>query len=1101
MRGGRFQAKTTEGLTFRNAESLFEAKTVAEIRDVEAQTRNEIEAKKEELRQLVGASYRDLIESADSITLMKQSCAAVAENITRMDAGFAALQRSVSVNVAAPGADVERKRRERLYELGSRVKYLVDTPEKIWGCLDEHMYLEGAERYLRAKEVHSLLTGAGVKEELGRFPLLRQQWPLIERFRVQISKRSKERLQEPGLSVEAYAVALAACGIIDELNSSQVFTLFLESRKLWLRSHLRAWLQERSDGRGGDDAADVAGALCKVLRMIQTSLCQIGMLFLEVTTGKMPLLFETVLAAPPGSQLFGGIPNPVMEVTVWKGHREKRESSMVSLTRAFISDACVEWLNDCAEEIGVEARPLIAKTKTGKELADVEGLVREDMNKQEAVAESLDWLDRIFGKSMDSPWDCVCGLLVDGPVNLWDKLYEDLFVSQMKIIVNSGFVSINVKEMVDGCLEAMRPAGAQEGINEKQALMVRASGNVLQELDLNSNGKRRSKSSSVESEWDGDARFFFTPDVTSVKDKVDESLRLILQDLVSFLQGPHEQIRTDSLAPFLQEQCYQWVSDVAKVLEAWLSKLSENMAEAVTEATNLTAESSTHVLEGMIQRIPVSSAGFDSHASKKGSILKVVEQALFLGRLSAALGEHSISLPSLLGSSTSWTGKNAPFGQTPAKIPSHILRQSLWSETNSTLEGLGKWSVRRGVGPAATYGSDDGAGKLRELQVTLRQQSIAAHRMWVQWSTDVLAGTLLRDLHQDECLSTPTPLKGWEETLIKTSGEDGEEVEARISVPAMPSPYVAAFLFAGCREVHRIGGHVLDRAVLELFAWELLEKVLTIYEKFMSHPSFMNSRVSEKGLLQLLFDLKFLADVLSGGQDVHLENTGAVGTQNSAPPKQTALKADIGRKRWVNKLLDDLYNHIDPIDWETYESYLWEQERRYYQSCAVLFGSLIQLKRLHTDVPQKPLTTAETNTLNMSATVPRFTYLPISAPLFSVTKASPLRSRRIPSQEENNAVWRASVHSDDASTFTFVDSQSQNSQGSAKLLQQLMGVGSKFGEGTFGKVLGDAQVGRFKDKGAAAISMFGDMLPAQAAGLFSSIGSAMKQDAQTPLYY
>jgi len=41
----------------------------------------------------------------------------------------------------------------------------------------------------------------------------------------------------------------------------------------------------------------------------------------------------------------------------------------------------------------------------------------------------------------------------------------------------------------------------------------------------------------------------------------------------------------------------------------------------------------------------------------------------------------------------------------------------------------------------------------------------------------------------------------------------------------MPSPYVVAFLFAGCREIHRIGGHVLDRSVLELFAWELLEKV------------------------------------------------------------------------------------------------------------------------------------------------------------------------------------------------------------------------------------------------------------------------------------
>jgi len=79
----------------------------------------------------------------------------------------------------------------------------------------------------------------------------------------------------------------------------------------------------------------------------------------------------------------------------------------------------------------------------------------------------------------------------------------------------------------------------------------------------------------------------------------------------------------------------------------------------------------------------------------------------------------------------------------------------------------------------------------------------------------------------------------------------------------------------------------------------------------------MNSRVSEKGLLQLLFDLKSLADVLSGGQDVRLEKIEAVETEKQASLSQTALKADIGRKRWVNKLLDDLHNRIDPIDWAT----------------------------------------------------------------------------------------------------------------------------------------------------------------------------------------
>jgi hypothetical protein len=35
--------------------------------------------------------------------------------------------------------------------LGSRIKYLVDTPEMIWGCLDSRQFLEAAKRFLRAK--------------------------------------------------------------------------------------------------------------------------------------------------------------------------------------------------------------------------------------------------------------------------------------------------------------------------------------------------------------------------------------------------------------------------------------------------------------------------------------------------------------------------------------------------------------------------------------------------------------------------------------------------------------------------------------------------------------------------------------------------------------------------------------------------------------------------------------------------------------------------------------------------------------------------------------------------------------------------------------
>jgi hypothetical protein len=40
-------------------------------------------------------------------------------------------------------------------------------------------------------------------------------------------------------------------------------------------------------------------------------------------------------------------------------------------------------------------------------------------------------------------------------------------------------------------------------------------------------------------------------------------------------------------------------------------------------------------------------------------------------------------------------------------------------------------------------------------------------------------------------------------------------------------------------------------------------------------------------------------------------------------------------------------HRLDPIDWATYEPYLWSNTQKYYQRVAVLLGTLIQLHRVH----------------------------------------------------------------------------------------------------------------------------------------------------------
>ena len=67
-----------------DAEELFRTKRIPEIRAAEGATRREISAKEEELRQLVGRSYRDLLDSADSILLIKQSSDSISDNLSHI---------------------------------------------------------------------------------------------------------------------------------------------------------------------------------------------------------------------------------------------------------------------------------------------------------------------------------------------------------------------------------------------------------------------------------------------------------------------------------------------------------------------------------------------------------------------------------------------------------------------------------------------------------------------------------------------------------------------------------------------------------------------------------------------------------------------------------------------------------------------------------------------------------------------------------------------------------------------------------------------------------------------------------------------------------
>ncbi|XP_047980525.1 conserved oligomeric Golgi complex subunit 1 [Salvia hispanica] len=1029
-----------------DAESLFRMKPISEIRNVEATTRKQIQEKSEELRQLVGNRYRDLIDSADSIVAMKSTGESIAANIS-------SIHNSILYSLSS--SDVPRSPHDSLkpvgahdYGIACRVKYLVDTPENIWGCLDESMFLESSARYIRAKHVHfNLLNSREKKNIQSTFPLLQHQWQIVEGFKVQISQRGRERLldQSGDLGIRAFADALAAIAIIDELTPNQVLTLFIDSRKSIMSQKLSSCCRDANA-----DGSEVISVFCYILRIIQITICQVGELFLQVLND-MPLFYKTVLDTPPASQLFGGIPNPDEEVKLWNLFKEKLESSMILLGRDFISSTCSDWLRNCGKEITskINGCYLIDVIGSGYDLSLAEKLIRETMDGKQVLEGSLEWLKSVFGSEIELPWKRTRELVLGEDSDIWDDIFEHAFVQRMKGIIDLRFTELNGDVNVVESVRAIAKPSTDHADSLDYLNKFQNGGGVW---FMTPNGRKPGSTPSSKSHQPQESDFhsclstYFGPEVSRIKVAVDNCCQNVLQDLLSFLESPNAHHRLKDLSPYVQNKCYESLSSILMQLKNELDCLYGDLENK------------------------------NKDDASKHSPAILVERSLFIGRLLFAFQKHAKHIPVILGSPRSWIGEVMTAVSSPSPIGLKHARVATDSEVIDSPGRRTPDSSRKQTSlvASALFGTDDkSSSQLQELRQTNQDLCIRAYNLWISWVSDELATIFSRNLDGDDALSSNAPVRGWEDTVVKQQEQSTEsQSEMRISLPSMPSLYVTSILFYACEEVHRVGGHVLDKQILQNFAKRLFDKVVRIYEDFLLAEEGHGSQVSEKGVLQVLFDLKFAADILSGG---YLNPNEGLSETAKTPfrRKQRAPQPNSVVSEHTKQLVNRLSQRLDPIDWLTYEPYLWENERQAYLRHAVLFGFFVQLNRMHMDTVQKLPTNSESNIMRCS-TVPRFKYLPISAPALSARNAVRTSASTSTDDVYSRNSWK-SFTNDDITRKSDVEDDSSLGV-AAPFLKSFMQVGSRFGESIrLGSILTDGQVGRF-----------GDMLPAQAAGLLSS---------------
>eukprot|EP00959_Pyramimonas_sp_CCMP1952_P450816 9438719-Pyramimonas_sp.AAC.1 len=159
------------------------------------------------------------------------------------------------------------------------------------------------ERYLRASEVHEILTASPSEDQenydhntsrtnfsklLSSFPLLSHHWPQVKAFKDQIIRLSGEGLRSEFSDAVQCAVCLSSIALIKEAPSTDLLRMFLDARmelvKEFLERAKKLVTGTNVAGKSGW-AITLGKALSEVVKVLQRTICEAAELFKVVVPG------------------------------------------------------------------------------------------------------------------------------------------------------------------------------------------------------------------------------------------------------------------------------------------------------------------------------------------------------------------------------------------------------------------------------------------------------------------------------------------------------------------------------------------------------------------------------------------------------------------------------------------------------------------------------------------------------------------------------------------------------------------------------------------------------------------------------------------------
>ncbi|KAM6297600.1 conserved oligomeric Golgi complex subunit 1 isoform 2-T2 [Aegotheles albertisi] len=792
------------------AEALFEAHTAAELRAVERRLRAGIEQKREEVRQMVGERYRDLIEAADTIAEMRLSA-------ERLLGAVRGLQRGRGAR-PGPATAAQPPSQESFYRAAAQLKLLLDVPEKVWGAVEGGRYLPAARLHLLGGHLRRQLQldapRACTSPVLARFPILLRQVAAASHLRSTILQESKSLLKSQTVSDQAVAEALCAIMLLEDSSPRQALADFLLARKLAIQQ----LLNQPHHGAG------IKAQVCSLMELLTTTLYQAHALFYTVPEGTPPdpalpcgLLFSTLESTtgqhPAGR---GGVLEEEVKLSSWFKYLPESVVEFQPALRTlahpisqdYLRDTLQKWITMCSEDIRAGVSNLLVYVKSMRGLAGI----------RDAVWELL------TSESLSQNWEAVCRRLLDKPASFWEDLLQQLFLDRLETLTKEGFDSISS--------------------SSKQLLT-----SALQELEVRAGTSAPSK----QVQFEHNVALFLWSESSS--DLPPDAAWVSVAN-----RGPCARsglsMKAQALTPCVQSFCSALDSKLKARLDDLLSYLpTDSSAKEAAPATQPRSAFDRFADAGTVEGLLRDRCVLCTH------------------HLLGCVREELQSAQSLLGGQTDAPSDArlnavlfmARLCQSLPELCPH-LKQCVLGQAGSAEPALKEMRSTKKLGKGKAQEMSPVQAKWQGVKAELLQQSLFAYQIWSSAVTKGLVQCFTRTLLLDTAGSVLATATNWDEIEIQEETESGSSVTSKIQLPVQPSWYVQCLLFSLCQEVNRVGGHTLPKVTLQELLRACMAEVLAAYEKLMEEKQEKKAGafpMTQNRALQLLYDLRYLGIILT----------------------------------------------------------------------------------------------------------------------------------------------------------------------------------------------------------------------------------------------